>query len=119
MFKEGKSECIDNLLKPSKFILDKGVTIKNDPYDKRVALWNEIRSNAELYRKGDCGKFLNDLNVHFLARFDASLLLLAVAFQQNGEPFEGSGYFGASEIEAYETIDNFSYFKILWIFCDI
>lgn len=113
MFKEGNRECIDNLLKPSKFVLDNGVTIKNEPYDKRVALWNEIRTNAEQYRKGECGKFLSDLNVHFIARFDASLLQLAVAFQQNGEQFEGAGFFGASEIEAYETIERFGYFRIL------
>jgi RNA polymerase subunit RPABC4/transcription elongation factor Spt4 len=113
MFKEGKPECIDNLLKPSRFVLDNGVTIKNEPYDKRVALWNEIRSNADRYRNGECGKFLNDLNVHFLALFDASLLLLTVAFQQNGEQFEGAGYFGASEIEAYVTIERFGYFRIL------
>ncbi|MEI6842852.1 MAG: zinc ribbon domain-containing protein [Methanomicrobiales archaeon] len=113
MFKEGNRECIDKLLIPSKFVLDSGVAIRNEPYDKRQALWNEIKTNADRYRNGDCGKFLSDLAVHFSARFDASLLLLALVFQQNNEQFEGSGYFNASEIEAYETIEKFSYFRIL------
>jgi len=41
-----------------------------------------------------------------------SSLLLALVFQQNSEPLEGSGYFNECEIEAYETIDKFSYFRI-------
>ena len=113
MFKEGNRECIDNLLKPSRFILDTGVSIRNETYDKKQALWNEIKANAERYRKGECGKFLPDLTVHFSASFDASLLILALAFKQSNEQFEGSGYFSASEIEAYETIESFGYFKIL------
>lgn len=113
MFKEGNRECIDTLLRPSKIVLDSGVAIRKEPYGKRQTLWNEIKINAGRYRNGDCGKFLPDLTVHFAARFDASLLLLALVFQQNGEQFEGSGYFTASEIEAYETIEKFSYFRIL------
>jgi hypothetical protein len=113
MFKEGNRECIDTLLKASKSVLDTGIPVRNEPYDKRLALWNEITSNAGRYKKGECGTFLSDLNNVFLARFDASLLLLALAFRQNNEQFEGSGYFSAREIEAYETIDTFSYFRIL------
>ena len=90
MFKEGNPECIDTLLIPSKFVLDSGVAIRNEPYDKRQALWNEIKTNADRFRNGGCGKFLSDLAVHFSARFDASLLLLALVFQQNNEQFEGS-----------------------------
>ncbi|MCX6692452.1 MAG: zinc ribbon domain-containing protein [Methanoregula sp.] len=111
MFKEGNRECIDNLLKPSRFILATGVSIRNETYDKKQALWNEIKANAERYRNGECGKFLPDLTVHFSASFDASLLILALAFKQSNEQFGGSGYFSASEIEAYETIESFSYFK--------
>jgi hypothetical protein len=113
MFKEGNRECIDNLLKASKSVLDTGIPIRNEPYDKRQALWNEIKTNAGRYKNGECGTFLSDLNSVFLARFDASLLLLALAFRQNNEQFEGSGYFSAREIEAYEAIDTFSYFRIL------
>jgi len=113
MFKEGNRECIDTLLKPSRAVLDTGVSIRNEPYDKRQALWNDIKSNAERYRKGECGKFLSDLNTVFSASFDASLLLLSLAFRQNNEQFEGAGYFSASEIEAYETIEKFGYFRIL------
>jgi len=113
MFKEGNRECIDNLLKASKSVLDTGIPIRNEPYDKRQALWNEIKENAGRYKKGECGTFLSDLNTVFLARFDASLLLLALAFRQNNEQFEGSGYFSARETEAYEAIDTFSYFRIL------
>jgi hypothetical protein len=113
MFKEGNRECIDNLLKASKSVLDTGIPIRNEPYDRRQALWNEIKANAGRYKKGECGTFLSDLNAVFLARFDASLLLLALAFRQNNEQFEGSGYFSAREIEAYEAVDTFSYFRIL------
>jgi hypothetical protein len=113
MFKEGNRECIDNLLKTSRSVLETGIPIRNEPYDKRQALWNEIKANAGRYKKGDCGIFLNDLNMVFSARFDASLLLLALTFQQNHEPFEGSEYFNSREIEAYEGIDKFSYFRIL------
>jgi len=111
VFKEGNRECIDNLLKPSRFILATGVSIRTETYDKKQALWNEIKANAERYRNGECGKFLPDLTVHFSASFDASLLILALAFKQDNEQFEGSGYFSASEIEAYEIIESFSYFK--------
>jgi hypothetical protein len=113
MFKEGNRECIENLLKASKSVLETGNPIRNEPYDRRLALWNEIHVNAGRYKKGECGTFFSDLNVVFSARFDASLLLLALAFRQNNEQFEGSGYFSAREIEAYETIDKFSYFRIL------
>jgi hypothetical protein len=113
MFKEGNRECIDNLLKTSRSVLETGIPIRFEPYDRRQALWNEIKANAGRYKKGECGTFLNDLNTVFSARFDASLLLLALAFRQNNEPFEGSGYFNSREIEAYEAIDKFSYFRIL------
>jgi hypothetical protein len=113
MFKEGNRECIDNLLKTSRSVLETGIPIRNEPFDNRQALWNEIKANAGRYKKGECGTFLNDLNMVFLARFDASLLLLALAFRQNNELFEGSEYFNSREIEAYEAIDKFSYFRIL------
>lgn len=112
MFKEGNRTCIDNLLKPTRIILDNGISICNEPYDTRQALWDEIKKNADQYRNGDCGKFLPDLTVHFSARFDVSLLLLALAFKQNNEPFEGYGYFSASELEACEIIESFCFFKI-------
>jgi len=113
MFKEGNRECIDKLLTPSRAVLDTGISIRNEPYDKRQALWNDIKSNAERYRNGECGKFLSDLNTIFSASFDGSLLLLSLAFKQNNEQFEGGGYFSASEIEAFETIEKFGYFRIL------
>lgn len=113
MFKEGNRECINKLLSSSRFVLETGVTIRSEPFDKRMALWQEIKTNAERYRKGDCGTFLRDLNAHFLARFDASLLLLALTCKQNGEQFEGLDYFSAREIEVFETIEKFSYFRIL------
>jgi hypothetical protein len=113
MFKEGNRECIDKLLAPSRAVLDLGVSIRNEPYDKRQALWNEIKLNAGRYRNGECGKFLGDLNTVFSSSFDASLLLISLAFKQNNEQFEGEGYFSASEIEAYETIEKFGYFRIL------
>jgi len=113
MFKEGNRECIDILLKSSRSILETGLPIRNETFEKRQALWNEIRANAERYKKGECGTFLKDLNAVFLSHFDASLLLLALAFRQNNEQFEGSGYFSVREIEAYETIEKFSYFRIL------
>ena len=112
MFKEGNRECIDTLLKPSRAVLDTGISIRNEPFDKRQALWNEIKVNAERYRNGECGKFLSDLNTVFSASFDASLLLLNLSFRQNNEQFEGSGFFTANEIEAYETIEKFGYFRI-------
>ena len=113
MFKEGNRECIDILLKSSRSILETGVPIRNETFEKRQELWNEIRANAERYKKGECGTFLKDLNAVFLSHFDASLLLLALAFRQNNEQFEGAGYFSVREIEAYETIEKFSYFRIL------
>ena len=113
MFKEGNRECIDNLLRPSKYVLDTGSAIRNESYDKRMALWQEINANADRYRKGDCGTFLSDLNAHFSARFDASLLLISLTCKQKGEQFVGSDYFSAREMEAFETIEKFSYFRIL------
>jgi hypothetical protein len=113
MFKEGNQECINSLLKPSRSVLDAGVPIKSEPFERRQALWKEIKANSERYKNGECGTFLKDLHGVFLARFDASLLLLAHVFRMNGEQFEGSEYFSAREIEAYETIERFGYFRIL------
>ncbi|NMB78728.1 MAG: zinc ribbon domain-containing protein [Methanomicrobiales archaeon] len=113
MFKEGSHECISRLQAPSRNVLDTGLPIRNEPFDKRQALWNQIKANAEKYRNGECGTFLKDLHTVFLARFDASLLLLAVTFQKNGEQFEGTGYFNNREIEAFETIEQYGYFRIL------
>ena len=39
--------------------------------------------------------------------------LYALTCKQNGEQFEGFDYFSAREIEAFETIEKFSYFRIL------
>lgn len=113
MFKEGSRECIEKLLQPSKMVLSTGLPIRNEPYDRRMALWNEIKGNADQYRNENCGRFLADLNAHFLTQFDASLLLLAIACQQNNEPFEGSTFFSSREKEIYERIESFSYFRIL------
>jgi hypothetical protein len=113
VFKEGNRECIDILIKPSKSVLDSGVAIRHEPYEKRLALWHEIKTNAGRYKNGECGTFLKDLHAVFLARFDASLLLLALAFQQNNESFEESAYFSTREIEAYEMIERYGYFRIL------
>jgi hypothetical protein len=113
MFKEGNRECMDKLLRSSRYVLETGAAIRAEPYDKRMALWQEIKTNAERYRKGDCGTFLSDLNAHFSARFDASLLLLALTCKQNSEQFEGFDYFSAREVEAFETTEKFRYFRIL------
>lgn len=112
MFKEGNHECINRLQRPSVRVLDTGLPIRSEPFEKRQSLWHEIKENSDRYKNGDCGTFLKDLHGVFSSRFDASLLVLAVAFRQNNEPFEGSAYFSMREIEAYETIERYGYFRI-------
>lgn len=113
MFREGNRDCINTLLSPSRSVLENGTAIRAEPYERRMELWQVIKTNAGRYRTGECGTFLSDLNAHFTAQFDASLLLLAVTFRQNGEQSEHENYFSPRELDAYEQIEDFRYFRIL------
>lgn len=101
MFRE-RIDCVERLLKPARKVLKLGKEINYYPFEKRVALWNEIRENYESYLDGSCGTFLSDLDMHIRSQFEASLLVLALSFKINKEDFKGVEMFNDKEFELYD-----------------
>ena len=114
MFGE-RIDCVERLLKPAKKVLRLGKEINYYPFEKRVALWNEIRENYESYLDGSCGTFLPDLDMHIRSQFETSLLVLALSFKINKEDFKGVEMFNDKEFELYEMIERYNVFEILSI----
>jgi len=108
-------DCIDDLLKPAKIVLKARDSIRYDPVEKRIGLWNEISENSDRYRGGECGEPSPDVNMHVCSQFDVALLVLAMSFKENGEDFRAAERFSDKEIEAYKGIERYNVFEILSI----
>ena len=113
LFKEGRIDCIEELLTSAKRVLRHGTEIRYDPFDKRVSLWNDIKESCDKYMDGKCGNFFDDLDKSFRSRFEGALLILAMSFQDNNETFEPAARFSDIEIEAYRKIERYNVFEIL------
>ena len=57
LFKEGNINEVKKLLIPAKREIKEGISIKNENYQTRTRLWNEIRENKEKYQNGECELF--------------------------------------------------------------
>lgn len=109
---DGDFDCIENLLKPAKRVIKKSFSIEREPFEKRLQLWNEIKENFEKYEDGFCGKFLEDLDMHYRSTFDIALLMLDRSFRINNDDFQPKKY-SDEEIEVYEKIEKYNVFEIL------
>ena len=112
MLYEGDIECIEKLLKTAKRIVKKGFSIGREPFEKRVQLWNETKENFDRYEDGECGKFLEDLDMHYRSTFDIALLILDRSFKINNEDFQCREYTD-EEFEVYERIEKYNVFEIM------
>jgi hypothetical protein len=115
MFEEGDIACIKKLLLPAKRVLKTGPQIKYEAFERRVELWNQIRTNFDRYQDGECGTFLRDLDSHFRSQFDAALVALAASVKANGESFDAIRIFSEDELGLYERIERYSVFEILTV----
>lgn len=115
MFGEGDIECTKELLLPAKRVLKAGSQIKYEAFERRIELWNKIRTNFDSYQDGECGTFLNDLDSHFRSQFDAALVALAVSMKANGESFSATRIFSDDELGLYERIERYNTFELLTV----
>ena len=115
MFKEGEIECTNKLLLPAKRVLKAGPQIRYEAFERRIELWNQIRTNFDRYQDGECGTFLRDLDSHFRSQFDAALVALAVSVKANGESFDAVKIFSAEELGLYERVERYNVFELLTV----
>ena len=115
MFDEGDIGCVKKLLLPAKRVLKTGPQIKYEALERRVELWNQIRTNFDRYQDGECGTFLKDLDSHFCSQFDAALVALAASVKANGESFDAIRIFSEEELGLYERIERYNVFEILTV----
>lgn len=115
VFREGDIDCVEELIRPAERVLKERDSIRNELFERRVELWNRIKENYERYLDGECGKFLNDLDMHFRSQFEVALLILAASFRENNEEFRPARRFSDKEIEVYKEIESYNAFEILSI----
>ncbi len=115
MFKEGDIECTNKLLMPAKRVLKAGPQIRYEAFERRVELWNQIRTNFDRYQDGECGTFLRDLDSHCRSQFDAALVALAVSVKANGESFDAVKIFTGEELGLYERVERYNVFELLTV----
>lgn len=115
MFGEGDVDCVDDLLKPAKVVIDLGRDIFRESYEERFELCREIEENYRRYRKRECGVFLRDLDSTFRGYFEAALALLALSFELNREstPENLRGRFREEELRFVDEITKFDILDIL------
>jgi len=112
MFEKGDVECVEKLISPCKEIIKNGISMEYENFEKRIQLWNEIKENFDRYKNGECGTFLEDLDMHYRSLFDISLLILARSFRVNNEDFSFNTLYSDKEIQAYELIESYNVFEI-------
>ena len=112
MLWDGDIKCVENLLKPAEKIIKKGMAINREALEKRIQIWNEIKENQEKYEDGECGKFLEDLDMHFRALFDIASLIIERSFIINNDDFSPQKY-SKEEINAYNQIEKYNVFEIM------
>jgi hypothetical protein len=105
--------CAEALLQPARRVLKSGIHIRYDPFDRRVAIWNQIRANFDRYMNDECGIFLDSVDMYFRSSFDAALIALVVSFEDNNETFSAVEIFQPREIEIYRKIERYNLFEIL------
>jgi hypothetical protein len=109
----GDIACAEKLLRPARQVLRGGRHIRLDPFERRIALWNNVRSGHDRYLREECGTFFEEIDLHLRSQFDAALIVLAAAFAENREEFPACSLFTADEIAIWQQIERFSVMEIL------
>jgi hypothetical protein len=109
----GDIACAEKLLRPARLVLRSGRHIRKDPFERRVALWNDVRSGHDRYLREECGVFFEEVDLHMRSQFDAALIALAAAFAENREEFPACSLFTSEEIAIWQQIERFSVMEIL------
>ena len=108
----GDIACAERLLQPARRVLKEGPQLRLEPYEQRVASWNEIRLNQDRFLREECGMFLEEIDLHMRAQYDAALVALASSFHGNGEDFPQLARFSPEEILLWERIGKYSAMEI-------
>lgn len=109
----GDITCAEKLLQPARIVLKSGTHIRKDPYERRVALWNEVRTNQDRFLREECGTFLEEVDLHMRSQFDAALVALAAAFDANREDFSHVSRFSSGEIRTWQQVERYNLMEIL------
>ncbi|NPA47187.1 MAG: hypothetical protein GXO14_00910 [Thermococci archaeon] len=114
IFDEGNAECVKELLRPAEQVIGDGLDVRVEDYETRVDLWNRVSKAYGEYRSGRCGGFLKDLDIHFRAKFEGALAILAWSFKKNGEDFAPAlRRYSDEELEGLERILRYNVFEIM------
>jgi hypothetical protein len=106
-------ECLRKLRSPAERVVKEGFDIVYEDFEERVALWNKIKKNYNLYKEGHCGTFLNDLDRDTRRIFEWALGVLAYSFYYNNEHFPALNKYNEKELELIEYMLKYSVFEIL------
>ncbi len=109
----GDIACAEKLLQPARMVLKMGLQVRHEPYERRVGLWNDIRTNQDRFLREECGTFLPEVDLDMRARSDAALALLAVAFGINHEDFSATAVFPEAELDLVRRIEQYNRMEIL------
>ena len=113
MAQTGDIACAEKLLEPARLVLKTGVQLQVEAYERRVGLWNEVRTNQDRFLREECGTFLDEVDLHMRSQFDAALVALAAAFLANSEEFRQTSRFSAGEVRIWQEIERYNLFEIL------
>ncbi|EHP83914.1 hypothetical protein [Methanotorris formicicus] len=114
----GNFNCLEKLKSPAKSVVREGFDIVNEDFEERVALWNKIRKNYNLYKEGHCGEFLDDIDRATRRTFEWALGVLAYSFYYNNEHFPALNKYKEKELELIGYILKYNVFEI-WSVDDI
>jgi len=109
----GDVTCAEKLLQPARMVLKTGRHIRLDPPERRISLWNEIRTNYDRYMRDECGTFLEEVDLHMRSRFEAALVALASASIENDEDFSQVSRYSADEIEIWQKVERYNIMEIV------
>ena len=113
MAQTGDMACAEKLLAPARLVLKSGAQLQMEAYERRVGLWNEVRTNQDRFLREECGTFLDEVDLHMRSQYDAALVALAAGFLANREEFRQASRFSAGEVRIWQEIERYNLFEIL------
>ncbi len=114
----GNYDCLRKLKSPAERVVREGFDIVYEDFEERVALWNKIKKNYNLYKEGYCGEFLDDIDRVTRRIFEWALGVLAYSFYYNNEHFPALNKYKKKELELIGYILKYNVFEI-WSVEDI
>jgi len=113
MTPDGDIVCAEKLLQPARIVLKSGKHIRHEPYERRIGLWNEIRTNQDRFIREECGTFLSEVDLHMRSQYDAALVALCAAFMENQEEFVQLTRYPEAEVRIWQQIERYNVMEIL------